>query len=432
MADSAFSNSSKGTTELSKRPVLLSALLVFVFPIAIVAQQPANIPIRKLSVAVATDSGVIATTSAIRVLPNGGVLHSDQAAHRIVLIGAEMKSVKLIADASATSPNNLGPVNGKLLPYLADSSVFVDASTQSLIVLDGNGKFVRVMAVPRPQDIAVLNGAQYGLTGFDNTGRLLYRANMPLVRSMPLPETPKDTTVTRSDSMPIVRANFDTRHIDTLGMVRILDQRFLYFRSPVDNAPRTALISNPVATLDAWAALPDGTLALIRGHDYHIDWIDADGTKRSTPKMPFEWTRITDAEKKQKVDQARAILDSMNARSLAAAAAANPNAATRPVSSMLTRGVMNPEELPDYYPPLTFGGGLRVDSEGNLWILPSHAVATNDGLMYDVVNRNGEIIERVQLPKGRILEGLGANGDVYMSVPRYVGYARLEKARIIR
>ncbi|MEP6766570.1 MAG: hypothetical protein ABJB66_19805, partial [Gemmatimonadaceae bacterium] len=86
---------------MSNSRASLFAFIAVAFPVGISAQQSANIPIRKLSVAVATDSGAIRATSAIRVLPNGSVLHSDQAAHRIVLIDAEMKSVKLIADASA-------------------------------------------------------------------------------------------------------------------------------------------------------------------------------------------------------------------------------------------------------------------------------------------------------------------------------------------
>ena len=35
-------------------------------------------------------------------------------------------------------------------------------------------------------------------------------------------------------------------------------------------------------------------------------------------------------------------------------------------------------------------------------------------LLYDVVNRKGEIIERVSFPKGRVLAGFGPGGVVYL------------------
>jgi hypothetical protein len=49
--------------------------------------------------------------------------------------------------------------------------------------------------------------------------------------------------------------------------------------------------------------------------------------------------------------------------------------------------------------------------------------------VYDVVNRKGELIDRVQLPLNRVLAGFGANGVVYLAV-RDGTTAHLEKARI--
>ena len=48
---------------------------------------------------------------------------------------------------------------------------------------------------------------------------------------------------------------------------------------------------NPLPVVDEWAMVSDGSVALIRGRDYHIDWVNADGTRSSSPKIPFEWQR---------------------------------------------------------------------------------------------------------------------------------------------
>ena len=65
-------------------------------------------------------------------------------------------------------------------------------------------------------------------------------------------------------------------------------------------------------------AIPPGfRLALsIRGKDYHIDWMSPDGTHRASPKMAFDWKRLSDEQKVALIDSVKAIRDR--------AAAANP------------------------------------------------------------------------------------------------------------
>ena len=40
---------------------------------------------------------------------------------------------------------------------------------------------------------------------------------------------------------------------------------------------------------------------------------------------------------------------------------------------------------------------MKLDFDGNLWIPPTTTRDARGGLLYDVVNRKGEVIERVQL-----------------------------------
>lgn len=83
-------------------------------------------------------------------------------------------------------------------------------------------------------------------------------------------------------------------------------------------------------------------------------------------------------------------------------------------------------ELPDYKPAFA-PGSTRADAEGNLWIRTSQNV--NAVPVYNVINRKGELIDRVQLPKNRVLAGFGPDGIVYLAV-REGTTARLEKARV--
>ncbi|MEP6833909.1 MAG: hypothetical protein ABJB74_10960, partial [Gemmatimonas sp.] len=66
--------------------------------------------------------------------------------------------------------------------------------------------------------------------------------------------------------------------------------------------------------------------------------------------------------------------------------------------------------LPDYEPVIQ-PGAMKIDLEGNVWIVPHTAVlSANGGLRYDVVNKKGEIFERVIVPKGRAIAAFEPGG----------------------
>ena len=56
--------------------------------------------------------------------------------------------------------------------------------------------------------------------------------------------------------------------------------------------------------------------------------------------------------------------------------------------------------------------------------------ATLPPLVYDVVNRKGELSHRVQLPAGRQIAGFGPNGTIYLLV-REGREVFLEKTRVV-
>jgi hypothetical protein len=74
---------------------------------------------------------------------------------------------------------------------------------------------------------------------------------------------------------------------------------------------------------------------------------------------------------------------------------------------------VSPSELPDYRPAFTTGA-VRGDADGNLWVRTSASRPGAPGVIYDVINRRGELIDRVQLPASRTVVGFGKGGIVYM------------------
>jgi hypothetical protein len=178
-----------------------------------------------------------------------------------------------------------------------------------------------------------------------------------------------------------------------------------------------------------------------------VDLVNADGSRTAAPKMPFDWQRLTDEDKV-------AFLDSVKAQR-ARMAAANPGAAgpggagqqfvmdgaargageqrvqitmTAPGAgggppgsgpNVLGGGMpqlnyVAPSELPDYKPPF-FAGAARADADGNVWIRTIPTRAIPGGPVYDVINSKGELVERVQVPAGRLIVGFGPGGVVYLT-----------------
>ena len=70
---------------------------------------------------------------------------------------------------------------------------------------------------------------------------------------------------------------------------------------------------NPLPQGDDCALLPDGTIALVRTKDFHVDWLNADGTVSSTQKIPFNWERLTDEGKVAFIDSARVAIEKARA-----------------------------------------------------------------------------------------------------------------------
>jgi hypothetical protein len=264
----------------------------------------------------------------------------------------------------------------------------VDAAASALIVIEPSGKLGRVFAPVNASDLGSLRVSGFGVPGFDAHGRLLYRTFPPRRHEPPpgvrfIGTLPAGPPATR-DTMWIVRADFDRRAIDTLASVTI----------PHAPPPTTTTVFiNPgLGALDDWALLSDGAVAVVRGQDYHIDWLYANGSRASTPKMAFDWRRLTDADKQAKVDSARRIIDSLAAtgKRYGATYIQRFSDGGRMVTDTVFPAVdfVPLKDIADYIPPIR-AGALKPDRDGNLWILPTTSAQASAGLLYDVVNQKG-------------------------------------------
>ena len=285
----------------------------FALSLAATAGAQAPIPIRKIGPILATSTENVGQAVIVRATSDGHVIVGAGSRQRVYAFDSTLKNFTLVADSgSGTGTGSTRPIG--LIPFLGDSTLLPDLVANALLVLDGTGKQVRSMAPPRAQDLQFLvSPVTYGRPGLDPKGRLIYRA------SLRKPQPPKMTppgsktielTPMNADSAPIVRGDFDTRRIDTLAWMKTPSQGRMgqqIVPNPGGGPPSITvhLQVNPFAVADEWSLLSDGTIAIVRVHDYHIDWIDPDGTTRSSPKMPIDWRKYTDAERTHVADSLR-------------------------------------------------------------------------------------------------------------------------------
>ncbi|WP_396218763.1 hypothetical protein [Gemmatimonas sp.] len=489
----------------------------------------ATVPVRDVTAPLAKATRPIGGANMLRALPDGSIFINDVQRRQLLRFDPTLQNVVVVAD---TAPGALMPYGQRpigLIPYLGDSSIVVDPATLSMVVLDKNGKTVRVMASPRTNDVNTLSNMNLGSHAFDQKGRLYYRqgnagggpgggAAAMMFGSgndrggggggrggqpggqggntqqqgrggaQPARPTAGDDPAFRGgapgggqpfggpggrgfnpanqpDSVPIVRVDFDTRKADTVAYVKVPKSESQMTRGE-DGSTKLTIKINPLPQADDWALLNDGTVAIMRVLDFHVDYYHPDGSHVASDKLPFDWKRITDDDRTKLVDSLQTLAKAATERS-GGSGGGGFRMSFEPVAA---------EKLPDYYPPIK-AGTTMADFDGNLWVLPATsnlsaqlaaqfmggmgggmggmggrggppaagaagaagargagraagdttrgafpaaamgmmaAMMNQPPLVYDIISPAGKMIERVKLPAGRQLLGFGPNGAIFL------------------
>ena len=481
--------------------VTVAATLAIAAPLA-AQQAPKLPPVRSIGPVLARSEEPMSAISTAVPLPGGRVLVNDILQRRVVMFDSTLKNVTVVADSTAATGNAYGQRGGGLIGYSGDSALFIDPASLSMMVINSSGELTTVRAVPRANEINLLAGGPNGRPGFDPQGRLVYRGQGrprqqqqggrggrggggggggggfqgPGGMTFQAPELP--------DSAPIFRIDLASRALDTLGSIKI-PKIDIKMTQGADGRMNVQTTTNPMPMVDDWALLSDGTIAVVRGHDFHVDWRAPDGTVTSGPKLPFEWQRLSDDDKQFIIDSARTAIEKqreeaqrmMNAaggpaafiqggggeramvmlgggggappqRGAAAAPAqgagggqgggqrggqgggqgGGPGGPGGPGGFQIPAVNLVPaNELPDYRPPFGQQSALG-DLDGLLWVRTSAPTGT-EGAIYYVINRQNEIVDRVQIPQGRQIAGFGKGGIVYLGFRDTEGKARIEITR---
>lgn len=452
-------------------------------------------PVRRIESAAAVSTDTLMAITNVRALPGGRLLLNDGTRRRLLMLDSNMKTVGIVLDSLTDVENAYGTRSGALVAYRGDSTLFIDAATYAMLVIDPAGKIVRVRSVPRAQDVGNLSAnSGNGYPAFDASGRLVYRISAQAARPVAPMRSDMPYIPSPPDSAFIVGIHLDTRKVDTIGVVRAPKVVYSVVKTEYGYDFRSA--SNPLPLIDDWAVLSDGTVTFVRGRDYRIDFLNADSTMGSSDKLPFPWTRMTDDDKTHFADSAKAVQTKQAKDNFVMQMISWSNLLNKPYPAkfevhegftltpglprdwILPKGVLFPanyiyacppnvpgapaptatasasgangapaappcrpnvysgefgngytppapvyraptfipaSELPDYKPPLQ-QGAARADADGNLWIRPVQLTPVPGGLIYDIVNHTGMLVDRVQLPPGYAIAGFAPGRTVYLSM----------------
>jgi len=394
----------------------------------------------------------------VRQIAGGAVLVNDALRRQLTLLDGSLKLSRVVLDSiTSAAGEGYGTVATPLIAYRGDSSLMVDRESRALLLIDPNGKVVRTLSSPTtPKDFANL----YSSTSVaDPAGNLLLRAELPTVtKRIGVATASSITEETRQpDSTFILRVNFSTGNIDTVARIKqTVGMHLVNTHDPNVRSPLGKFKVNPIETLDDWTMLADGTVAVVRGADYHVDFIALNGAHTSSAKLPFDWKEISDTDKQRIIDSTKMAVDAAGDKARPNGAMAELDARREALIGHAMRLPGSPpiparviptlpgqvlpkfeyefvplDEMPSYYPPLRIGF-TKGDADGNLWILPSTSAQSKAGeLVYDVVNNKGVLYERVRMPLGRLIAGFGVGGVVYLRSVDANGTWHLERGRVV-
>lgn len=202
---------------------------------------------------------------------------------------------------------------------------------------------------------------------------------------------------------------------DSVGLVRV-DPRgaagrteLAKLRFPISGKPQISRSGNAMkytmaypglVSADSWAVFPDGRIAIVRGIDYSVEFIGTDGKKTVPVKVSWEPIKVTAADQKAEMDEARRLMGEQG------------KAAQKmlPAGFTMDFELLPPATWPANYPPVSPLGAM-ASPDGRLWV--KRAIPFRTGReQWDVLDASGKLVARWRLPAKTSIVGVG-QGVVY-------------------
>lgn len=264
---------------------------------------------------------------------------------------------------------------GILLPLPGDTTLLADAGNRRLLVIGPSATPIATLTDMWP----MTDGAPGTRLprGIDGRGRGYFLASAATVGA--------NGAIVPADSAQLVRAPRGSKVDEALGYVRLAPRRIS--TTTKDGAIASVnIVIPPFPAQDAWQPFPDGAVALVRVHDYRVDWMLPDGRRVTGRPIPFTPVKVTQQDKNKR------------------AGGASATRGTAPAGK--AAGAPPAIDWPELKPPFAWTGVL-AGSDGRVWV-QRYGPATDSRARYDVIDRRGVVVAKVDVPNDGRIVGFGA------------------------
>lgn len=345
------------------------------------------------------------TVAAIRELRDGRVLIADTKDKVVQLVDLKaQKGTKVGREGSGPGEYGL-PMQMVGLP--GDTSIVFDPINSRYLTVLPDGKpgatFRLEDGAPPPPPAPASGGPVIRAGGIqtlmapravDAAGRLYFEGS-------PISFGPNGPVA--ADSAPVMRYDRKTHRYDTLTFVQLpKNSASIQTSNSGGNQNVNVRIGSraPFAARDMWAVLPNGTVAVVRVKDYHVDLIAPSRQVVRGAPVPYTPVRVGEAEKQE-------YRESQRANAPIAISRTNDNG--RITTGTTAPKFEEPAEWPAVKPAFT---GALASPTGEIWVARSRT-GKDEIPKYDVFSPAGKLTGTVALPKRTRIVGFGNGGAIY-------------------
>ena len=329
-----------------------------------------------------------------------------------VLVADPLSQVVMSLDMATGAADTIGGVGEGPAEYRQPDAVWPLPGGRSLLVDLGNGRLTVLSAeleFGETRLYGVVDAAAGSMIrmhpqGVDAMGRIYFRGT---------PAFDEDP-----DSLRILRVDLETEEIDSVGMFR--REGRTREESGDATSQSVSVTQIPLSPADAWGVAVDGRVVVARAGDYHVDWIDTDGTITNGAPVPYTPVPIGQGEKEEWRDGRSETGGGLGIRVV------ESNGIVRMTAR---RGGGGDDDNLDDYPwpdekPAFYNRPIPVDRMGRAWVRRHRPAGSPP--RYDLFDGTGTLVLSVDLPPGRRVVGFGASG-LYAVRTDEVGLQYLER-----
>jgi hypothetical protein len=381
---------------MQNRLLLTAGLLAFAVPAF--AQ---NVPTRTLTKPDAEFSEPFTQIAGIRELRDG----------RLIAIDPRDKTIQVV-DLRAGTATKLGREGSgpgeygmplRLLALPNDTSAVVDILNSRMLLINPNATVGGFVDLNTPAQGGRGEGriAIGGTTipqGSDNKGRM-YIEGPPFRLTENGPQS--------ADSVPMIRWDRASGKRDTLAWRRVPQGTTQISGGRSGGGQNVSMRVGggpPFAGADAMVIAPDGRVAVVRHEPFSVDYISENGQRTRGQPIRYEKVKVSEGHKAEWRERQRGATMMMMT---------NDNG-RRSATMAPNNNVQDPESWGgEFMPPFLNGtNNLVFSNDGYLWVArtgPAGMAPT-----YDIIDRGGNVVQRVVLPKRHRLLGFG-NSAIYLA-----------------